>query len=59
MNKMRLYLVRIKSAFFLGTKIENLADQKWSADRTLGNTVLMHYKASFESLKRDKIDPSH
>jgi hypothetical protein len=25
---------------FLGTKTENFADQKWSADRTLGNTAL-------------------
>jgi hypothetical protein len=26
--------------FFLRTKIENLVDQKWSADRTLGNTAI-------------------
>ncbi len=35
-------MVRIVSIFFLRTKIENVADQKWSADRTLGNTALRH-----------------
>ena len=28
--------------FFSRTNLENLADHKWSADRTLGNTALMY-----------------
>ncbi len=46
-------MVRIVSIFFLRTKIENVADQKWSADRTLGNTALKAAKLGLrESYKR-------
>ncbi len=34
------FLHNSKFFFFSRTKIKTLADQKWSADRTLGNTGL-------------------
>jgi hypothetical protein len=36
----------------LRTKIENLADQKWSADRTLGNTALQSKKVKCDHLSK-------
>ena len=43
--KTLIFLAPIDNCFFaLRTKLESLANQKWSADRTLGNTALEKYQ---------------